>query len=100
MQFIALLIPALGSILLVILAWMQANSRLSDLRTDTHRQFDGVNRQLEGLNRRIDSAEGALDQKISALAGQVTTLASDYRSFYGLEQKLEGRVDELSKRIA
>ena len=93
MQFIALLIPALGSILLVILAWMQANSRLSDLRTDTHRQFDG-------LNRRIDSAEGALDQKISALAGQVTTLASDYRSFYGLEQKLEGRVDELSKRIA
>lgn len=75
LQFIALLSPSLGSLVLVVLAWMHQNQRLTDLRTDSNRQFDEVK-------------------------GALLTLASDYRHFYGMEQKLEGRVDELSKRVA
>ena len=40
------------------------------------------------------------DRRLARIETQIETLTSDYRNFYGMEQKLEGRVDELSKRIA
>ena len=40
------------------------------------------------------------DRRLARIESQMETLTSDYRTFYGMEQKLEGRVDELSKRVA
>ena len=82
LQFISLLVPAVGSVVLVLLAWLHQNQRFSDLRADMRTQFAGSDRRLDRIEAQMD------------------TLASDYRNFYGMEQKLEGRVDELSKRIA
>ncbi len=84
LQFVALLSPAIGSFVLVILAWLHQNQRISDLRADTNRHIDDLRADT---NRQFDQ----MNQKLATLAG-------DYRTFYGMEQKLEGRVDELSKR--
>ncbi len=95
LQFIALLSPAIGSFVLVILAWLHQNQRISDLRTDSNRHYDEVrsdtNRQFDEMRRDTNRQFDQMNQKLSTLAG-------DYRTFYGMEQKLEGRVDELSKR--
>ena len=80
-QFISLMSTAIGSFVLVILAWLQANQGLGDLRADTSRQYTDVNRQF------------------GEIRASLTTLSADYQRFYGMEQKLEGRVDELSKRL-
>ena len=92
LQFISLLSPAVGSFVLVLLAWLQANLRLNDLQTDTTRQISDLradtNRQFGEVQRQFDKVNATLE-----------TLSTDYRNFYGMEQKLEGRVDELSKRI-
>lgn len=89
LQFYLLLSPAIGSFVLVILAWLHQNSRLTDLRQDTDRRFDDVTRRFDDATRRFDG----VDARLSALA-------ADYRTFYGMEQKLEGRVEELSRRVA
>lgn len=79
-QFIALLTPSVGSVVLVILAWLYANARLSDLRSETNRQFEGVNSRLDRIDSRLDRVD------------------ADLREFYGSNRKLEGRVDELSRQ--
>lgn len=84
-QFISLLSTAIGSFVLVILAWLHQNQRLSDLRANTNRQF---------ADSRADTNRQFAEVKTS-----LATLTSDYQHFYGMEQKLEGRVDELSKRL-
>ena len=72
LQFITLLSPAVGSCVLVILAWMQANTRLTDqkentnlrfaeLQRDMDRQFEQVNRQITQIGVRMDRIEN--DQK-------------------------------------
>ena len=50
------------------------------LKDDVNRQFDNVNRQFGEVN------------------GRLTHLEQDLREFYGMEKKLESRVDELSRR--
>ncbi len=105
LQFYLLLSPAVGSLVLVVLAWLHQNQRLSDLRadtnrhiddlrSDTNRQFADVNRQFADVHRQFDDVHRQFVEMRAALA----TLSADYRTFYGMEQKLEGRVDELSKR--
>lgn len=66
--------------LLVVLSWIQTNSRLSDLK--------------EGMNQRFNQ----VDQRFNQVESRLTRLEGDYRDFYGLEKKLDGRVDELSRR--
>lgn len=103
-QFIALLSPSIGSLVLVILAWLHQNQRLTDLRADTNRQFDDAradtNRQFDDLRRQFHDLRGDTHRQFTEVNGTLATLAADYRNFYGMEQKLEGRVDELSKRVA
>ena len=86
-QFIALLTPSVGSVVLVILAWLYANSRLSDLRSDTGRHFDGLHKRLDRIDSRLDRLDDRLDR-----------VDQDLREFYGSNRKLEGRVDELSRQ--
>lgn len=108
LQFIALLTPAVGSFVLVILAWLHQNQRLTDLRSDTNRQFgefrSDTNRQFSEFrsdtNRQFSELRSDTNRQFDDVKKTLATLTSDYHNFYGLEQKLEGRVDELSKRVA
>lgn len=128
MQFIALLTPAVGSFVLVILAWLHQNQRLTDLRSDTNRQFDDTRRQFDDTRRQFGDLRSDTNRQFAEFRSDTSrqfddlrrqfgdlrfdanrqfdevkqalaTLTSDYHNFYGLEQKLEGRVEELSKRI-
>ena len=112
LQFYLLLSPAVGSLVLVVLAWLHQNQRLSDLRadtnrhiddlrSDTNRQFADVNRQFADVNRQFADVHRQFDdvnRQFVEMRAALATLSADYRTFYGMEQKLEGRVDELSKR--
>lgn len=95
LQFISLLSTAIGSFVLVILAWLHQNQRLTDQRVDTQGQFGEVQRQFGEVQRQFGDIQRQFGEVKSALA----TLSTDYQNFYGLEQKLEGRVDELSRRV-
>lgn len=72
---------------LILLSWIQTNNRLSDLRLYFEARFSEVNRRFDEVERRFDRVES-----------RIRVLEADYREFYGMEKKLEGRVDELSKR--
>lgn len=50
LQFISLLSTAIGSFVLVILAWLHQNQRLTDQRIDTQRQFGEVKSTLATLS--------------------------------------------------
>lgn len=70
--------------LLVILSWMQTNSRLSDLK--------------DSFKETIIVRFNQVDQRLTQLESRMGHLEADYKDFYGMEKKLEGRVDELSRR--
>ena len=73
LQFLALLIPSIGSLILVVLAWLHQNTRLADLKADV-RQFQS------DVNKRLDTIDNHL------------------MNFYNVSGKLEGRIEELSRR--
>lgn len=66
--------------ILILLSWLQTNVRLLDLKENVNQRFQQV------------------DQRFQQLESRLTHLESDYKEFYGLQKKLEGRVDELSRR--
>ena len=98
LQFIMLLSPSIGSFVLVILGWLHQNQRLTDLRADTNRQFDSMKTGIDMRFGEVNRQFGEVNRQFEQVNQRLATLADDYRTFYGMEQKLEGRVDELSKR--
>ena len=92
LQFMSLLLPAVGSFVLVILAWLHQNTRLGDLRTDVYRGLDQLGKQV---NERFNSVDARLD-KVDA---HLSRIDQDLRNFHGTDKELEGRVNELSARI-
>lgn len=83
LQFISLLSTAIGSFVLVLLAWINQNQRSTDLRADVNRRLDEVernsNRQFDEVNRRLTLIEG------------------DQKQFFAVTGKLDGRIDQLSR---
>ncbi len=73
--------------LLVLLGWMQTNYRFSDLKENMNQRFS-----------QVDQRFSQVDQRFSQVEARLPRLEADYREFYGMEKKLEGRVDELSRR--
>ncbi len=51
-------------------------------------KFDSIDRRLDSIDRRMD--------KIDVTTGLIQ---KDMTQFYGVTQKLEGRVDEISHRV-
>ncbi len=80
MQFIALLTPALGSLVLVLLAWLHQNQRLSDFRDDVSRRFDQT------------------DARIGRIETRLVGIEQDQKQFFTVTGKLDGRIEELSRR--
>jgi len=80
LQFLSLLTPLAGSIVLVILAWMQSNVRLS----------------------RVESSLDAAVQKQSAdmreVRDSLNAIQNHLMTFYTVTGKLEGRIEELSRK--
>lgn len=87
LQFITLLSPAVGSFVLVLLAWMQSNSRLADLKETMNQRFEQVNQRFASVDRQFERMDARL-----------VRVDNDQREFYGITRKLEGRIDELCKR--
>ena len=79
LQFLSLLIPSVSSVVLVVLAWLNQNQRLSDLRTDMAQQFAGMDRQFDRVDRRLTLIEG------------------DQKQFFKVTGTLEGRIEQLSR---
>lgn len=86
LQFISLLSTAIGSFVLVSLAWINQNQRSSDLRADVNRQFDEVNRRFGDVNRQFDE-----------VSRRLTLIENDQKQFFAVTGKLDGRIDQLSR---
>ena len=80
--------------ILVILSWIQANSRSGDLKENMNRQFDSMNRRFEDVNRQFD----AMNHRLDGVDRRLETIDGDLKHFHNVTGKLEGRVDELSNR--
>ncbi len=94
MQFyFAMAVPSI----LVILSWMQSNARLAWVESGIDRldgRIDKLNERMDKFSERLDT----LGERIDKLNDRVTSIEGDLRTFYGVTGKLEGRVEELSRR--
>ncbi len=88
MQFyIAVAIPSI----LVILAWIQSNSRASDLK-------ENVNRQFEEMNRRMDRQFEQVDRQLEQVNRRLDGIDEDLKHFHNVTGVREGRIDQLSRK--
>ena len=58
LQFVSLLVPAVASFLLVVLAWMNSNQRLSRLES----VVDTIAKDLREFYRLLGKLEGRVDE--------------------------------------
>ncbi len=93
-QFISLLSTAIGSFVLVILAWINQNQRSTDLRADVNRQFDEVKRDV---SHRFDEAKRSTDRQFDEVNRRLTLIQGDQKQFFTVTGKLDGRIDQLSR---
>ena len=112
LQFTSLLGPAVASFVLVLLAWMQSNSRmtdlkenmvqrfadsdrkLSDLRAEMNGRFESVDQQFNGVNRQFDR----IDRQFDSMGQRMERLENDQKQFFTVTGKLDGRIDEIARR--
>ena len=90
LQFIALLTPGLSSFVLVLLAWIQSNTRMSRIESllDTT-----VSKQASDMER-VTSKQASDMQAIRDL---LRTIHNHLATFSNITARLEGRIDELSR---
>ena len=75
MDWKAVLQSALPIVITLIVAIIQQNKRMDDLRADINRQFDAVNRQFDSVDRQFDSVNKRLDRIDSKLEGHSERIA-------------------------
>ncbi len=90
LQFISLLSTAIGSFVLVILAWINQNQRSTDLRADVNRRFDEVERNTD---RKFDEVNRQFDE----VNRRLTLIKGNQKQFFAVTGKLDGRIDQLSR---
>ena len=101
LQFITLLSPAIGSFVLVLLAWMQSNSRLADLKENMNQRFEQMTQRFEQVDQwfeQVTQRFAAVDRQFDRMDARLLRIENDQREFYGITRKLEGRIDEISRR--
>ena len=124
LQFLALLSPSVGTFVLVILAWMHSNLRLNDLRESTNTRFGDVdrqfgaaradvNRQFSDLraetnrqfgemradtNRQFGELRADMNRQFDETNRRLGLIESDQKQFYAVTGKLDGRIDEISRK--
>ena len=80
-QFIALIVPSISSFVLVILAWMFSNARLSRLEST------------------MDSSNAKHEAAFTDIRNRLSNIDNHLMTFYTVTGRLEGRLDELSARV-
>ena len=80
LQFIALITTAASSFVLVILAWLQSNVRTS---------------RVESL---LDTVAQRQAADMKEIRDRLTTIDNHLMTFYTVTGRLEGRIDELSRK--
>ena len=56
-------------------------------------------RDFAMLKADMDKQFDRIEKRLDALTSRVSALESDYTRFYGMQQKMEGRLDEISARV-
>ena len=77
LQFTSLLSTAIGSFVLVILAWISQNQRSTDLRADVNRRFDEVERNTD---RKFDEVNRQFDE----VSRRLTLIENDQKQFFAV----------------
>ncbi len=91
LQFISLIITAASSFVLVVLAWMQSNVRMSRIEN----MLDTVVSRQAADNKEIRDSVAA-DMK--EIRERLSTIDNHLMTFYTITGRLEGRIDEVSRR--
>ncbi len=73
------------------------NKGLSDLRSDIKADMKDLKAELKADIARVDSRLSAVDARID---GRLNDIQSEMVHFYELKGHLEGRIDEIAKRVA
>ena len=80
LQFIALLTPGLSSFVLVLLAWIQSNTGMS---------------RVESL---LDTTAAKQASDMNEVRDSLSTIHNHLMTFYTVTGRLEGRIEELSRK--
>lgn len=67
------------------------NTKFADMKADTNRQFSEVNTKLADL-------KADMNRQFTEVNRRLDIVDSDLKQFHTITGKLEGRVDELSRR--
>ncbi len=54
---------------------------------------------INSLKADMDKQFDRVDKRFDVLTARVSALEADYTQFYGMQQKMEGRLDEISSRV-
>ncbi len=85
----------IGVPVLAILAGILFNrSDVKELRAEMRARFDRVDAQFDRVDAQFDRVDARFDQ----VDARFNRVDADLRQFYAVTGKLEGRVDEISKR--
>ena len=107
-QFISLLTTSISSFVLVILAWIHQNQRLSDLRGDTQRQFADLRGDIQhqfadlrgDTQRQFADQRAETNRQFEAVNSRLVVLEGDLKNFYKEVGRLDGRIEEVARKRA
>ncbi len=80
--------PAVLILFSIFVGILMSRRDFTTLKADMDKQFDRIDKQFDRIDKRLD-----------ALTARVSALETDYTQFYGMQQKVEGRLDEISARV-
>jgi hypothetical protein len=80
--------------LLILLSIFQNNIRFTALE----KRMEGMDKRADGIDGRFTKLENELRDFRAEHHRDLMGLHADLKEFYGMTTKLEGRVDEISKR--
>ncbi len=86
--------PAILIIFSVFFGILMGRRDVNSLKEDMNRRFTEMN---VDMNRRFAEMSTDISRQFGEVNRRLTKLEDDYLEFYGMEKKLEGRVDELSR---
>jgi hypothetical protein len=55
--------------------------------------------RFNDVDKKIDRMDDRTDKRLAAIDNRLDLIQKDQTQFYGITQKLEGRVDEISSRV-
>ncbi len=95
MQFyIAVAIPSI----LVVLSWIQSNSRANDLKESLQRQHNDLRASMDRQFEQVDRQFEQVDRRFEQINHRLDRIDDDLKHFHNVTGVLEGRIDEVSRK--